>query len=155
MRPFLQRALAFVIATLALSACAEATPIIPTALTPLPIGRCLNTKDCSRDEFCQHPDLYYPCGICQEDPTLNECGTDQPCPNNQTCVKIAPPCYCGYFVCVESCDLTGCPAGEACQNDGTCQPLACKTENDCAGLPCIEGLCSQEPGYCSSREPSP
>ena len=154
----MKRTRIFMIAfALLLTACSTSPaldPNLPTP-TPLPKGLCLNVRDCQKGESCQHPDTYYPCGICMNDPSLNECGGDQPCHNGQKCVSISPPCYCGYNVCIEPCDVAGCPTGEVCTDNGTCQAISCNSSDDCGGAYCINGKCSPEPGYCDSNEPRP
>lgn len=141
------------IAAIALSAVSACTGLGST--TPLPAGRCLSERDCPTEEYCQHPDMHYPCGTCMEDPSLNECGEDTPCPEGQRCVRIRPPCYCGYNVCIEPCEVGGCSAGRYCSDDGTCQAIDCTTEEDCGGAYCIGGRCAESLGYCESSEPRP
>lgn len=150
----MKHTVAFVILTsLLISACSTSTSDSHTPSATLPAGRCLRDRDCQSGESCEHPDNHYPCGACIEDPSLDECNIDNPCSEGQMCVRISPPCYCGYNICVESCDLSGCPAGQVCSDNGTCQALDCKKHADCNGTYCIEDKCSQEPGYCSDHEP--
>ena len=127
----------------------------PAPVATVPAGRCLSNRDCPAWDVCEHPDRHYPCGTCMEDPSLDECGSENACPEGKLCVQVSPPCYCGYNVCVESCETSGCPAGQYCSEDGICQALACKTGDDCGGAYCIAGFCSQELGYCEGNEPRP
>ena len=151
-----KRAIVFAaLALLLTSTCTGLRSTDPDLLTPLPAGRCLSIQDCPTEEYCQHPDTYYPCGTCLEDPALNECGEETPCPESQTCVRIRPPCYCGYNVCIEPCESVGCSAGQYCNDDGTCQALECTTEDDCGDTHCIGGRCAQSLGYCEPTEPRP
>jgi hypothetical protein len=151
-----KRTIVFAAMTLLLiSACSESASTGLNSPTAIPAGRCLSSRDCPADEYCQHPDARYPCGTCLEDPDLNECGDLNPCPKGQRCVTIRPPCYCGYNVCIEPCDVVGCPSGQYCSDDGTCQALDCGTEDDCGGAYCIGGRCSQSLGYCEPIEPRP
>jgi hypothetical protein len=138
-----------------LSACSQIRPGDLNAPTPLPVGRCLTSRDCPAREYCEHPDRYFPCGTCLNDPSLNECDGERACPTGQICVSVAPPCYCGYNICIEPCTTAGCPPGQRCRNDRTCEPLACNADAECEGAYCINGMCSQALGYCDSLEPRP
>ena len=120
-------------------------------------GGCRTSADCPYGYFCQHPDRPPQCGTCRiVDPSLHECDEDNPCPSGQICIGVQKDCYCtGIAVCIDPCNIAGCPATHRCREDGTCEPLPCTSDDECQEAFCIAGRCSSSPGYCESKEPRP
>jgi hypothetical protein len=139
----------------------------------LPEDKCTAERPCSGPinprEYCYSPDTN--CGGPAPDP--DECAVDSDCASDAGVLTICSPSgYCDRNVCIPGCtshadctpaevcsptnhcepkpctDRAECGPNFECSPEGVCARADCASTTACEGY-CVNGLCYDEPGFCS------